>query len=239
DLQTAVVQITLQLQSDAENVSGLTNRVAQIIRDRDEWQDRINRLQDEVEKKNAHIRQLEEREPEVERRIRQQYVLQIEILQREIKDFNEKLQDRDRLLNEINKEKKEIELRKLKEYEKFDQIHNQERQNLQGQLRTANENFRNLEEQWTVERRQHDDLQMKYEQLRASTETQVGQWESEIQQQKKYIENFNLEIHEMETKFKNDRRQFERDIDVTNCSFFICFNKSIEKFILVGKGKKC
>ncbi|CAF2221594.1 unnamed protein product [Rotaria magnacalcarata] len=213
DLQTAVVQITLQLQSDAENVSGLTNRVAQIIRDRDEWQDRINRLQDEVEKKNAHIRQLEEREPEVERRIRQQYVLQIEILQREIKDFNEKLQDRDRLLNEINKEKKEIELRKLKEYEKFDQIHNQERQNLQGQLRTANENFRNLEEQWTVERRQHDDLQMKYEQLRASTETQVGQWESEIQQQKKYIENFNLEIHEMETKFKNDRRQFERDID--------------------------
>ncbi len=36
DVQTAVVQITLQLQSDAENVSGLTNRVAQIIRDRDE-----------------------------------------------------------------------------------------------------------------------------------------------------------------------------------------------------------
>jgi cell division protein FtsX len=35
-VQTAVVQITLQLQSDAENVSGLTNRVAQIIRDRDE-----------------------------------------------------------------------------------------------------------------------------------------------------------------------------------------------------------
>ncbi|CAF4258997.1 unnamed protein product [Rotaria socialis] len=213
DLQTAVVQITLQLQSDAENVSGLTNRVAQIIRDRDEWQDRINRLQDEIEKKNVHIRQLEEREPEVERRIRQQYVLQIEILQREIKDLNEKLQDRDRLLNEIKKEKKEMELRNLKEYEKFDQIHNQERQNLQGQLRTANENFRNLEEQWTVERRQHDDLQRKYEQLRTSTETQVGQWESEIQQQKKYIENFNLEIHEMETKFKNDRCQFERDID--------------------------
>ncbi|CAF3573820.1 unnamed protein product [Rotaria sp. Silwood1] len=36
DLQTVVVQITLQLQSDAENVSGLTNRVAQMIRDRDE-----------------------------------------------------------------------------------------------------------------------------------------------------------------------------------------------------------
>lgn len=36
DLQTAVVQITLQLQSDADNVSGLTNRVAQIIRDREE-----------------------------------------------------------------------------------------------------------------------------------------------------------------------------------------------------------
>ena len=36
DLQTAIVQITLQLQSDAENVSGLTNRVAQILRDRDE-----------------------------------------------------------------------------------------------------------------------------------------------------------------------------------------------------------
>jgi hypothetical protein len=36
DLQTAVVQITLQLQTDADHVSSLTNRVAQIIRDRDE-----------------------------------------------------------------------------------------------------------------------------------------------------------------------------------------------------------
>ncbi|CAF3960125.1 unnamed protein product [Adineta steineri] len=35
-LQTAVVHITLQLQSDAENVSGLTNRIAQILRERDE-----------------------------------------------------------------------------------------------------------------------------------------------------------------------------------------------------------
>ena len=31
-----MVHITLQLQSDAANVSGLTNQVAQIIRERDE-----------------------------------------------------------------------------------------------------------------------------------------------------------------------------------------------------------
>ncbi|CAF4855487.1 unnamed protein product, partial [Rotaria sp. Silwood1] len=213
DLQTVVVQITLQLQSDAENVSGLTNRVAQMIRDRDEWNDKINRLHDEIEKKNTHIRQLERREPEVEGRIRQQYALQIEILQRDIQNLEEELKRRDRLINELKNEKKGTQTQTRKDYERFDQTNNQERINLQGQLRTANENIMNLEQQLVVERRQYDDLQRQYEKLRTS---QVEPLEREIQLQRIQIEKFNLEMREMETKFQKERRQIERDRDFEN-----------------------
>ncbi|CAF2760511.1 unnamed protein product [Rotaria sp. Silwood2] len=197
DLQTVVVQITLQLQSDAENVSGLTNRVAQMIRDRDEWNDKLNRLHDEIEKKNVHIRQLEKREPEVESRIRQQFVLQIEALQRDIRSLQEELNNRDRLLYELKNEKKEIQTKTRKDYERFDQINAQERTNLQGQLRTANENLMNLQQQLVEEHTQNDDLRRKYEKI----------------QQRKLIENLNFDIRETETKFQNERRQLERDRD--------------------------
>ncbi|CAF1077570.1 unnamed protein product [Rotaria sordida] len=163
DLQSVVVQITLRLQSDAENVSGLTNRVAQMIRERDEWQEKMNRLNEEIEKRNVHIRQLEQREPEFESRIRQQFLLQIEILQRDIISLEDELKNRDHLLHELRSEKNEIQTRK--EHERFDQINNQEGINLQGQLRTANETLVNLEQELVNERRQYDDLRRQYDDL--------------------------------------------------------------------------
>lgn len=36
DPQSAIIQVSLQLRNDAENVSGLTNRIAQMIRDRED-----------------------------------------------------------------------------------------------------------------------------------------------------------------------------------------------------------
>ncbi|CAF1385300.1 unnamed protein product [Rotaria sordida] len=60
DLQSVVVQITLRLQSDAENVSGLTNRVAQMIRERDEVKRSLNdanKFQNSSRKMNSKLMQ--------------------------------------------------------------------------------------------------------------------------------------------------------------------------------------
>ncbi|CAF1084273.1 unnamed protein product [Adineta ricciae] len=220
-LQTAIVQITLQLRSDAENVSGLTNRVAQILRDRDEWQYKINRLQDELEQKTTRILQLEKREREYENQGHQQYSVQIETLQREIKTLQDQLRDRERSMNEIRMEKETLRSQSRKDYEKFDNIHNQEKQNLQGQLREL-ENARNdLKRELENERRRFDDLQRKYEKITSTSETQVEQMEQEIQKQRRQIETFNVQIREMENTFLTERRQLERERDFEK-------NKSIE-----------
>ena len=122
-------------------------------------------MKDELGKKNVHIQvnkfrfdwflnvvlifvpmiqqQLEKREPEIESRIRQQVLLQAEILQSDIKQLQEQvtstfplencfililvlqLNDRDRLLNEIKKEKNDLQLQMKQEYEKLNSIHSQ------------------------------------------------------------------------------------------------------------------
>lgn len=86
---------------------------------------------------------MEKREREYENQSHQQYTIQIETLQREIKTlqdqvciciefrsltyFEIQLRDRERLLNEIRTEKETLRTQSRKDYEKFDHIHNQVR----------------------------------------------------------------------------------------------------------------
>ncbi|CAF0840685.1 unnamed protein product, partial [Didymodactylos carnosus] len=66
DLKSAIIQINTNLINDAENLTSLTNRVTSLIREQDEWQGKLERLQQQITEKNDYIQQLERRESELE-----------------------------------------------------------------------------------------------------------------------------------------------------------------------------
>jgi chromosome segregation ATPase len=103
-------------------------------------------------------------------------------------------------------EKEEVQIRTRKDYEKFDTIHHQEKQNLQDQLHIANERLIDYEQQF-------DDLKRKYEKAQDTAGIQIVQLEKEIQQQRIQIEEFNLQMREIENSFQLERRQLERERD--------------------------
>ncbi|CAF4371451.1 unnamed protein product, partial [Adineta steineri] len=63
------------------------------------------------------------REREIETRIRHEFSLKIESLQREIQALQGQIKDRDRLIREIETEVDDVRVQTRKDYEKFDNVH--------------------------------------------------------------------------------------------------------------------
>lgn len=208
DPQTTIVQISVQLRNDAENVSGLTNRIAQMFREREDNQNKLK-------EKDAQIRQYETREIEFENRTKQKYELQIEGLQHDIDHLQKQIDNRDRRLKELIEENHRLTSQPNEQNQDLERQFQQERETLQEQINIAEQHINDLREELNKQHNQYDSLLADYEKLKETLDksASIDALENAIKEKERQLEVFQVQLQDNETNFQQQRISLERERD--------------------------